>query len=115
MPRLPTLSQKRGSGMGEFITPDDLEQTIDGDWVRKKHKTPVFILEDELRERIHRKVWRTKDGREVPISEMDKLHLMRTINLIKRKAHHEHPATKEYIRLMQAELHRRDPLAFAAP
>lgn len=115
MPRLPTLSQRYGSGMGEFITPDDLEETVDGDWILKEKKVPVFVLEDELRERIHRQVWRTKDGREIPIKDMDRLHLMKTINLIKRKSYHEHPATKEYVRLMQAELHRRDPFAFAAP
>lgn len=115
MTRLPTLSQRRGSGIGEFITEDDLEKGIDGDWYLKENKTPKFVLENELRRRVHLQVWKTKDGREIPIKDMERLHLMRTINLIKRKTHHEHPAAKEYIRLMQAELHRRDPDAFAAP
>lgn len=109
------LSQRHGSGIACLPHENDFEMDETGHWVPKKKIVPKHVLDNGLRERIHRKVWRTTDGREIPIKDMERLHLMRTINLIKRKAHHEHPATKEYIRLMQAELHRRDPNAFSAP
>jgi len=110
---LPKLAQRYGTGMGVTITEDDLEQDETGDWV---HKTPVkpepFHADDALKNRVHRKVWRTKDKREIPIAEMETVHILRTLNILKTNAPKDHPVTIEYTRLFKAELHSRDPNAF---
>ena len=43
------------------------------------------IMEDCYND-VKRKIWKTKDGRKIPYSEMTATHLNNTINFIKRKS-----------------------------
>ena len=95
---IPRLSQRWGSGI--MTDDDEIEPS--------KYK----YISPEVKERIHNKRWETQDGRNFKISDMDTIHILTTINFIKRHHNTNEPAYKEYLRLFNAELHRRDPETF---
>lgn len=69
----------------------------------------------EVKLRVHEGKWKTKDGDVLLISEMETVHILRTISMIMRKRDQNHPINVEYIRLFRRELHKRDPNAFNPP
>ena len=60
------------------------------------------LEEVEYYDRLSRGVWVTKEGRHIPIKDMDSAHLLNAINLLEG----EFPDS-EYIKLMQDEISRR--------
>lgn len=81
-------------GMGEEILSDMMAQ----------EDTASYHLERML----ENKDWETNDGRLLDVCEMDRSHIVNTINFIKRKQHRFYGYADEFISMFEEELKRRD-------
>lgn len=73
----------------------------------------AIVFQDETEERIKKKIWVTEDGKEIPIKDMDSLHIQNCIKMLERKKDNHTAALKDfaeqYIGLFKTELNKRFP------